>query len=140
MSNVVLTDKSLIPDDARLQAALETAFPFFKKLEDLTKAYTKEWKFYNAKSGWTYKVADKKKALCWITPYQGNFNVSFALREPEKETLLNSNVSGQIREKLLTAEKFPEGFGLRLNIKNEAECRERKRKDLYLSESNIKCN
>jgi hypothetical protein len=121
MSTVILTDKSQTPDDSSLQATLESVFPFFKKLQDLTKSYTQEWKFYNTKSGWTYKIAGKKKALCWVTPYQGNLSIGFALRESEKETLLNSAISSHIREILSNAEKFPEGFALRLNIKNEAE-------------------
>jgi hypothetical protein len=119
MSDVVLTEKSLIPDDSQLKATLDTAYPFFKQLEELTGTYAHECKFYNNKSGWTYKVSDKKKALFWITPLQGNFNIGFALRESEKETLLNNNIATDLKEKLSTAEKFPEGFALRLNIKNE---------------------
>ena len=119
MSDIVLAEKSLTPDESQLESILDNVYSFFKKLEELTETYTHEWKFYNKKSGWVYKVSDKKKALFWVTPLRNSFNIGFALRESEKETLLNCEISSEIREKLISAEKYPEGYALRMNIKNE---------------------
>src|SRR5271157_2006982 len=116
---MILTDKFVIPNDSLLLSTLGTTFPFFKKLEELTEFYKKEWKYYNIKSGWTYKVSNKNKALFYITPLKDNFNINFGIRENEKDMLLNNQISKEIREKLLSAEKYPEGYALRLNIKNE---------------------
>ena len=119
MSDIVLIKKSVIPDDSQLKLTLGTTYSFLKKLEGLTENYVREWKFYNKKSGWIYKVSNKKKSLFYVTPLKNNFNIGFALRESEREALLNSKLSNETREKLLSAEKYPEGFALRLNIKNK---------------------
>lgn len=119
MGETLLSDKAVFPDDSVLKKTLGNCFSFFQSLNDLTKNFNREWKFYNSKSGWVYKVGGKKKALFYITPDSQSFRIGFAVREAEKELLLDGELSPDIREKLLSAEKFPEGYALRLSIRNE---------------------
>jgi hypothetical protein len=119
MAEIVLGSKDIFPDEAVLKSTLAKSYTYYKKLEALTKGFSHEWKFYNKKSGWVFKVMDKKKALFWITPLNGNFNIGFAVRECEKDTLIAGNISKGMKEKLSNAEKYPEGYAVRLNIGNK---------------------
>ena len=122
MSEVVFRDKSKMPDADMLKAALKETYLFYESIVRMTEEKTLEWKFYSPKSGWTLKVFDKKKALCWITPYDAHFNLSMAVRDVERESLLQlGELSPAIREKLETAEKYPEGWALRITVVSEAD-------------------
>jgi len=116
MSDIVFNDKLNIPDVPALEKALGETYSYFKRLDEETSDYTREWKFYNPKSGWVYKVAQKKKSLFYITPLDGRFNIGFAIRETEKEALLQENISSTLREKVIKADKYPEGYALRFSV------------------------
>ncbi len=97
MIDIVLNEKGLMPDEALLKPTLIEAYTFFEKLEGMIKEFSHEWKFYNKKSGWIYKVFNKKKSLFYITPLRNNFNIGFAIRENEREALLQSDIEEDIK-------------------------------------------
>lgn len=120
MDEFIFSDPGVQPDELSLKQAFGKAFPYFQALERMTQDFSHEWKFY-PKSGWSYKTGNKKKALFYLKPLKGGFTVSMAIREGEKEHLMSSGLPSALIEQLRKAEKFPEGFPVRLSVSNESE-------------------
>ena len=111
------------PDDLRLNKDLGLLYPAYKEILTFIGGYAQEWKFYGPRIGWQFKVAQKKKALFYLTPMEGSFRLAFAVRENEKEVLLSSNLPAKTRAELISAKKYPEGYPLRLLVTKESDVR-----------------
>jgi hypothetical protein len=115
--------KEVSPDESKLKKILGKLYFAYKQVLELTEAYDHEWKYYGKKHGWQLKVARKGKALLYLTPLEKSFKIGLAVRENERERLLNSSLPPKTKEKLSTAKKYPEGYPLRLEIKSKADMR-----------------
>jgi hypothetical protein len=120
---VCFHSKASFPDDLSLKKALATVYPAYKKLLTLIEAYPREWKFYGPKIGWQLKVTKKGKALFYLIPQNGLFRLGFAVRDKEKEVLLNSKLPIKAKEELAIAKRYPEGYPLKLQVKKESDVR-----------------
>ncbi len=123
-SEVYFDRKEAVPDDLRLKRAFGAIHPAYKEILKLIEAYSREWKFYGPKIGWQLKVTQKGKALFYLTPQDGSFRLGFAVRDKEKEVLLNSKLSAKAKEELAGAKRYLEGYPLRLKVKKESDMRE----------------
>jgi hypothetical protein len=121
--DVCFDRKEVVPDDRTLEKALEGAYPAYKEILTLIEGFLREWKFYGAKHGWQLKVSKKGKALFYLTPQGGIFKVGFAVREKEKELLLNSKLSAKAKAELAHTKKYPEGYPLMLHVKEARDMR-----------------
>jgi hypothetical protein len=115
--------KQVIPDESKLKKALGELYSAYKQVLELTEAFDQEWKYYGKKHGWQLKVAHKGKALLYLIPQEKSFRIGLAVREKEKERLLNSSLPPKTKEELATAKKCPEGDPRRLEIKSKADMR-----------------
>jgi len=116
---IVFADKSAQPGDTQLEATLKNVYPCFVALREATAGLIHEWKYYNRKSGWIFKIREKKKAVLYLTPLENAFNIGMALRESERDTLIDSPVGGELDVDLASLPKYPEGYGLRFTVRNE---------------------
>lgn len=121
MSEFIFVEKDIQPDNEMLKDALGRSFTHFEKLQDLTKHLIQEWKFYGKKYGWQFKVSEKKKAVCYVVPYEKYFLAGMALREADRNLLLDSKLDPQVKEELAKAEKIMEGYPLSFNIRTKAD-------------------
>lgn len=112
------TIEPVAPGDEYLAKQLGKTHPFFLKLTATAESFAQEWKYYGAKYGWTYKVSDRKKALFWLTPVENGFRIGLSLREEERESLLQSDLPDNLATAVREAMKSPEGFGVRLEVRN----------------------
>lgn len=119
MNTTYSDQKEVSPDESKLKKALGELYSAYKEVLELTEAYDHEWKYYGKKYGWQLKVIHKGKALLYLTPLKKSFRIGFAVRENERERLLNSSLPPKTKEELTTAKKYPEGYPLRLEIKSK---------------------
>lgn len=125
MSNIVLTSDYDKPTDEIIKQILGNATLYFDWLEKITKTkFKKEWKYYNSKTGWIYKIYDSKKSLCWIKILNNSFEAHFAFRYDERELILMERISPKIQEELSFVEKKMEGYLLCLAVSNNYEFEE----------------
>jgi hypothetical protein len=103
------------PDTAALKAALGAAFVFYRDLTDLCDGGKQEW-VHTKGSGWMLKIADGKKALCYVIPLEGSFRVSMAIRESEHSALLASEDMTDYGVLLASARKFAEGYSVVFDV------------------------
>jgi hypothetical protein len=113
--------KDAFPDDPILKKAFGDAYPLYKEILTLVESYSSEWKFYGPKIGWQFKVSNKGKALFYLTPLEGSFRLGFAVRDIEKEMLLNSKLPAKDKKELAEAKRYPEGHPLRLQVEKEGD-------------------
>jgi hypothetical protein len=121
MNHVPFDRKESKPDDARLKEVLGGLFSAYQNIVRLTADYRHEWKFYDTKYGWQLKATLKGKALFYLVPLEKSFRMGCAVREKEKEILLNSTLPSQMKEELTLAKKSPEGYPLRLLVRRKSE-------------------
>lgn len=117
--DIVLTDKDHQPTDEELQAVLKRSYTHFNKIRERSKEQIQEWKYYNKKSGWVFKVSNKKRGLYYITPLAGSFFIGMAVNAADKELVLQSNCNDEIKAELKEAKKYMEGYPIRLTIKTK---------------------
>ena len=111
-------DKSAQPEEAALQAALESSQPFYERLLALAEGYSSEWGFTKS-GGWLLKLFDRKKALLYLIPLKGAFKISLTLREAEKQAFLEDQELASLHESLLTSKKYVEGFALQFEVRDD---------------------
>jgi hypothetical protein len=115
--------KEVTPNESTLKKDLGEVYSANKEVLELTEAYDHEWKYHGKKYGWQLKVAKKGKALLYLIPQEKSFRVGCAVRENEKERLLNSSLPPKMKEELAAAKKYPEGYPLWLEIKSKTDMR-----------------
>ena len=115
MSERPFLGKAQKPDAAALEVALGPAFAFYRDLTDLCDGFKQEW-LHSKGSGWMLKVADGKKALCYVIPLEDTFRVSMAIRESERAALLESEHMADYWALLTSARKFAEGYSVAFDV------------------------
>lgn len=111
-------DKDDEPSERSLISALGDSYESFAELVQLSDSLLQEWKFYSPKYGWALKIFQKKKVLFYLTPGAGQFYFGMAVRENERDLILDSDVSAVTRSVLANEKKILEGYPLRIEVKN----------------------
>lgn len=121
METNAFMDKSVQPDDGQLACVLGKSLIFWKAIKQHLAQnhgdFTEEWKFYNAKSGWTLKVLRKKRNLFFFVPLQGAFRVAFVFGDKAVAAVEKSDLPEALKNELSNAHKYAEGRGLRIEVK-----------------------
>ena len=120
----ILTDKSHIPDDRALGAALGPSFRIWTDLRSaIDSAYgpvRPEWKHYGAKSGWTLKLLRGKRNLFFMAPGKGRFTIAFVFGDRAVDAIAESGLPQSIVTAVKGARRYVEGRGLRVEVKSSA--------------------
>ena len=113
--------KSTRPSDSDLEKALGPAKLLWDRLvAELASEHgvtTREWKSYGVKSGWSLRLMRGKRTIVWLAPYAGCFQVAFIFGEKALTAIRQSAVPARLLRMLDEAPKYPEGTGLRFQIK-----------------------
>lgn len=122
MSPNAFISKPKQPTDAELAAALGPAKATWDKLlADLAQEYganVHEWKCYSPKAGWSLRVKRKERTIVWLAPCPGCFRVAFILGDKAVQAARHSKLPQRVVKALDKAPKYPEGIGVRLEVKS----------------------
>lgn len=125
MSASIFSDKTQVPDEVMLSAALGKTKTYLDKICDFieteTGHLTREWKHYGQKSGWLLKLLSKKRNMMFVIPENGCFTVGFVFGDRAVNAVMNSNLNEPIKNDLQNARKYAEGRGISLVIKDSSE-------------------
>lgn len=113
--------RSAPPSDAALRDELGPAHVAYRALLDAYPDTHPEWKWYGVRNGWTLKLLDGKRNLCFIKPGDGAFIVAFTLGHDAVNRALESDLSTDVLHQIATGPAYPEGRGVRLRIETEHE-------------------
>jgi hypothetical protein len=109
------------PSDSDLERALARAKPVWDRLiADLASEHDvaiQEWKSYSAKTGWALRLKRGRRTIVWLAPHNGYFQVLFIFGDRALVAARKSGLSARVLRTLDDAPRYPEGTGLRLQIK-----------------------
>lgn len=115
-------NKQKQPTDAELAAALGPAKAVWVQLlADLDKDHgvnLHEWKCHSLKWGWSLRVKRKQRTIVWLSPRVGCFEVLFILGDKAMRALREIKLPQRVIKVLDEAPKYPEGTGVRLEVKS----------------------
>jgi hypothetical protein len=110
------------PTDAELAAALGPAKAVWDQLlADLEQDYgvnIHEWRCYSPKWGWSLRVKRRARTIIWLSPRTGCFEVLFILGAKAMLAAQQSKLPMRIVKVMDEAPKYPEGTGVRLEMKS----------------------
>jgi hypothetical protein len=113
--------KAARPTDAELGQALGSAKPVWDRLiADLAAEHevaTQEWNSYSLKAGWALRLLRGKRTIVWMSPLEGCFRVAFILGDKAVAAARQSRLPARVLQLIDQALKYPEGTGLRMEIR-----------------------
>jgi hypothetical protein len=113
------------PTEAELVAALGPAKAIWDRwLADLARecgANVQEWNSYSPKAGWSLRVKRKARTIVWLAPCPGCFRVAFIFGDRAMLAARQSQWPKRIIKVMDEAPKYPEGTGIRLEVKSSSD-------------------
>ena len=124
MEQSIFMDKSQIPTDDNLRRALGDKYSLWREIRDrVFEKYPEgceEWNFPGKKYGWSFRIKDKKRAIVYLLPRDGEFLAAFIFGGKAFEVIKKSDVSAQIISDLESAKVYAEGRGIRIPVPDSA--------------------
>ena len=121
MANAFI-NKPKQPTDSELAAALGPAKTAWDQLlSELASEHgvnESEWKCYSAKWGWSLRAKHKERTIVWLSPNENSFTVLFMLGGKAMQAARRIKWPQRIVRVLDEASKYPEGSGVRLEVKS----------------------
>ena len=78
-----------------------------------------DWNFPGKNYGWSFRIKDKKRAIIYFLPRENYFKVAFVFGQKALDQILETNIADSIKNDLLSAKKYAEGRGVRIDVKNK---------------------
>jgi hypothetical protein len=128
MEEKLFLDQRKPPTDRSLRAGLGPAYQHYTSVSKAAASYSQDWTFTRS-GGWMLKVWRAKKALLYLIPLRQGLKVSLAIRETERAALLEDDDLEAMRDKLVEARRFSEGFALQFKLVGD---RDHRSFDLFL--------
>ncbi len=122
MEENAFNDKSVVPDGRTLLKTLGDMGDVWLELRRYVQnnygPAIEEWKYYGSKSGWTMKLLLPRKNLFFFTALKEGFRLSFVFGDRAVEAILRSDLPKNIIDEVANSKKYPEGRGLRVEVKD----------------------
>ena len=110
------------PAERLLAAALGPAKAVWDQLlAELEKEHgvnIREWRCYSPKWGWSLRAKRKARTIVWLSPSEGCFTVLFILGDKAMKAARQVRFPQRIVKVMNEAPKYPEGTGVRLEVKS----------------------
>ena len=78
-----------------------------------------DWKHYGKKIGWSLKLLQGKRNVCFLTARDGFFIVSFIFGDKAVTAAKQSKLPTDLIEELVNSRKYAEGRGIRIEVKSK---------------------
>ena len=122
MAENAFINKPKQPTDVELAAALGPAKAVWDQLRvELDNEFgvnVHEWKSYSPKAGWSLRVQRKARTIVWLSPSKGCIHVLFIFGDKAMRAARQARFPQRIVKALNEAPKYPEGTGVRLEVKS----------------------
>ncbi len=119
----VFIDKSVVPANSDVKSVLPDQYDLWMKIRDFVcekyPAAVEEWNFPGKKYGWSFRIKDKKRAIIYFLPRKGYFKVAFVFGQKATSTIMESDISEEIKTDLSNARVYAEGRGIQVQVKGE---------------------
>ncbi|HKJ42917.1 MAG TPA: DUF3788 domain-containing protein [Sunxiuqinia sp.] len=120
----IFTNRTQHPTNQDLVNALGETYSIWESLRDfIFHQYPKgveEWNYPGTNYGWSFRIKDKRRAIAYFLPREGFFKMAFIFGGKAMEKIVKSEVSPKIIADLKRAKAYPEGRGIRIEVKDES--------------------
>lgn len=114
------TERELTEALGAAKAAWDAFLIELAKEHDVT---SREWKCYSPKWGWSMRVKRGQRTIVWLSPRPGRFEVLFILGAKAMSAVKQCKLPKRVVTALGEAKKYPEGTGVRLEVKKAQDLR-----------------
>ncbi len=121
-----LVDGSHEPTEAEIRAHLGRSYAAYQAALQLAPVRP-QWRYYGPKYGWSLKLFEKKRNLCYIGVEEGAFSVAFILGQKAHDRAVAADLPDELADKVRHARKFPEGYGVTLKVTKKADLQDVRR-------------
>jgi hypothetical protein len=119
----VFVDRTRIPIDGELEAALGPAIPLWGALKATLavefEPLVEAWSFAGKAHGWSLRLKRGDRPVVYLTPLLGRFRASLALPDRAMPAALEAELPGPIRAVVVSAPTYPEGRAVRIEVASE---------------------
>lgn len=105
------------PTQAELRSVMGKSYAALEAFLEMNADLRPEWKYYGAKLGWSLKLFQGKRNICFLSPHENYLSVAFVLGAKAVETALKSKLPDAIKKQVRESPQYPEGRGVRFVIK-----------------------
>lgn len=115
----LFVDRTPKPTLAQLKTNLGRRFSYWEEFtQHVAGPAVVEWKYYGKTIGWTMKLMQEKRNLCFMSPYSGFFSVAFVFGDRGVAAVEKSSLPAELIRELVRGRKYPEGRGIRIDVKS----------------------
>ncbi len=118
--SLLLVDGSHAPTEDEIRSHVGDSYPLLQAVLAMAPVRP-EWRYYGPKYGWSLKLFEKKRNLCYVGVDDGCFSVAFIVGEKAYARALASDLPADLAEKVRNARKYPEGHAITLVVRTEAD-------------------
>lgn len=119
----IFQDKATKPTNEDLIAKLDSTYNLWTRIKDFVlEKYPNglsEWNYPGKKYGWSYRIKDKRRAIIYFLPRDKYFKVAFVFGQKAVDSIMESDISLEIKNELQQAKKYAEGRGIRIDVNND---------------------
>jgi hypothetical protein len=121
MKRRLFIDADTTPTETLLRKQLGKAMDFYTGILQTSGDFRKQWQ-YSRGNGWILKVDDMRKALYYLIAFDEGIEISLTVRDNERTDFLGNVSFEDLHPQLESGTKYPEGYALRFEIENSADC------------------
>jgi hypothetical protein len=120
MDHSIFMDKSAEPTNKDLKSTLGEDYALWNEIRDrviqLVPDGVEEWNFPGKKYGWSFRIKDKRRAIVYLLPREGEFMAAFVFGQKAYDAIMQSDIAEQIKSDLTSARVYAEGRGIRISV------------------------
>jgi hypothetical protein len=117
----IFPEKSKQPTNIDLKGSLGDTYQVWQLIKNYAIAKCpsgfEEWSF--SRSGWSFRIKDKKRTIIYLLPRDKFFKVAFVFGQKATDSIMKSSIVTSIKTELNSAKIYAEGRGIRIDIRNE---------------------
>jgi hypothetical protein len=125
IEKLVLSDKSVQPDDNLLSSVLTDKMPLWKRLlNEISLRHVNSsgvWNYYNDGKQWLFKMVQKKKTLFWGAVHADSFRITFYFGDKAESVLNESDLPQSIKDNFKTAKRYGAIRAISMKIINNSD-------------------
>ena len=120
MAASIFGEKAVVPNEEALNSVLKDSKILWDKMIVFSGGIG-EWKFYSKAAGWTYQIKKNKRALFYMMPKDGWFQLTFVYGERAVEAAKSADLPEQTLSDLLQAKAYVEGCSIAINVNSDVD-------------------
>ncbi len=123
MEPLVLTDKSVYPDDDLIFSIIGRNSVYWKNLlksiRELYPASEEVWRYYNDGKNWLFRIIFKKKTLFWIGVVADTFRITFYFGDKAEPAIVKSNLPDEIKMDFINGKRYGKLRAITIKVKSQ---------------------